>query len=145
MLSNVVLQKTLESPLDSKELKPVDSKGNQPWIFIGRTDAEAETPILWPPDGESWLTGKTLMLGKTEGRRGRGWQSMWWLDGITDSMDVSLSKLQEMLKDQEACCAAVHSVTKNHYSERVVFQSQTKLLWKKYMTNCFPWLQIFIL
>jgi len=145
MLSNVVLQKTLESPLDSKELKPVDSKGNQPWIFIGRTDAEAKAPILWPPDGESWLTGKTLMLGKTEGRRGRGWQSMWWLDGITDSMDVSLSKLQEMLKDQEACCAAVHSVTKNHYSERVVFQSQTKLLWKKYMTNCFPWLQIFIL
>ena len=97
MLSNVVLQKILENPLDCKELKPVNSKGNQPWIFIGRTDAEAKAPILWPPDGESWLTGKTLMLGKTEGRRGRGWQRMWWLDGITNSMYMGLGRLGSWL------------------------------------------------
>ena len=81
-----VLEKTLESPLDCKEIKPVHPKGNQSWIFIGRTDAEAETPILWPPDAADSLE-KTLMLGKIEGRRRRGQQRMRWLDGITDSMD----------------------------------------------------------
>ena len=89
-----VLEKTLESPLDNKEIKPTNPKGNQPWIFIGRTDAKAEAPILWPLDAKSRLTGeKTLMLGKTEGRR--RWRQRW-LDGITDSKDMSLSKLQEM-------------------------------------------------
>ena len=81
----VVLEKTLESPLDCKEIKPVNPKGNQSWILIGRTDAEVETSILWPPDAKSWLIWKELMLGKIEGRR-RGRQRMRWLDGITDSM-----------------------------------------------------------
>ena len=88
----VVLEKTLESPLGSKEIKLVNPKGNQSWIFIGGTDAEAEASILWPPDAKSWLIEKTLMLGKIEGRR-RGWQRMKWLDVISDTMDMSLHKL----------------------------------------------------
>ena len=88
----VVLRKTLESPLDSK-IKPVNPKGNQPWIVIGRTDAEGEVPILWPFDAKSQLTGKSLMLAKMEGRRRRGQQRMRWLGSITNSVDRSLSKL----------------------------------------------------
>ena len=107
----VVLRKSLESPLDCKEIQPVNPKGSQPWIFIGRANVEA--PIFWPPDMKSWSSEKALMLGKTEGRKRRGQQRMRWLDSITDSMDMNLRKLRETVEDRGAWQAIVHGFTKS--------------------------------
>ena len=116
-------RRVLRVRLDCKDIQLVLPKGNQSWIFIGRTDAEAGAPVLWSPDANNWLIGKDTDAGKDWLRRRRGWQRMRWLDGITDSMDMSLSKLPEIVKGREAWHATVHGVSK---SQTQLSQTQLK-------------------
>ena len=113
MLLNCGVGEDSWEPLDCKEIQPVHPKGDQSWEIIGRTDAEAETPILWPPHANSWFIGKDPDAGRVWGRRRRGWETMRWLDGITDLIGMSWSKLQEFVMDREAWRALIHGVAKS--------------------------------
>ena len=132
----VVPEKTLESPLDWKEIKPVNPKGNQSWIFIRRTDAEARAPIPWPPDVKSWLIRKDPDTGNHWSRRRRRQQRTRWLDDIIHSMDMSLSKLQEIVKDKAGWRAVVPRVTKSqtHLSDETTMKAISSSL----QPSCWP-------
>ena len=126
-----MLDKTLESPLDCKEIKPINPKQNQSWVFNGRTDVEAEAPILWPPDAKNWLIRIDLDCGQDWRQKEKGQQKMKWLDGITDLMDMSLSKYQEVVMDREAWCATVPEITKS-WTQLSNWTMTNKDLWNKF-------------
>ena len=128
----MVLEKTLESPLDCKEIQPVHPKGDQSWVFIVSTDAEAETPILWLPHGKSWLIGKDPDAGRDWGQQEKGMTEDEMLNGIIDSMGMSLTKLWEFVMDREAWRAVIHGVTKS----QTPLSDWNELNWTELMLMC---------